>query len=56
MLLRSLSKIFISSALLCATIFALNTQGQNAMSPRTSSGPSTGNAVILCMPGLVFKM
>ena len=54
-MLKSLSKLFISSALLCATIFALNVQGQNARSSRSSTGPSTGNSVILCMPGLVYR-
>jgi len=54
-MLKSLSKLFISGALLCATIFALNVQGQNAKSSRASTGPLTGHSEILCMPGLVFR-
>lgn len=53
-MLRSLGKLFISGALLCATIFALNAQGQRATSSRTS-GPSTSKSAILCMPGLVYR-
>jgi|GEM_PF-1302268 len=52
-MLKSLSKLFISSALLCATVFALNAQG-HATSSRTS-GPSTSKSVILCMPGFVYR-
>ncbi|HEY7404826.1 MAG TPA: hypothetical protein VIB39_14980 [Candidatus Angelobacter sp.] len=44
-------KLFISSSLLCAMII-LNAQGQHA---RSSSGPSVGNNVILCMPGFVLR-
>jgi hypothetical protein len=53
-MLKSISKLFISITLLCATVMALG-QGQQARSPRSSSGPSTGNSVILCMPGLVYR-
>jgi hypothetical protein len=30
-------------------------QGQQARISRTSSGPSTSNSVITCMPGLVYR-
>ena len=50
-MLKSLSKLFISSALLCATIFALNAQAQHAK----NSALSVGSNVILCGPGLVFR-
>jgi hypothetical protein len=50
-MLKSLSKLFISGALLCAMI-GMNAQGQHA---RSSSGPSVGRNAILCMPGLVYR-
>jgi hypothetical protein len=53
-MLKSLSKLFISSTLLCAMIM-LNAQGQHARSLRSSSGPSAGTHAILCMPGFVLK-
>ena len=53
-MLKSLSKIFISSTLLCAMII-LNAQGQHARNSPTPSDPSTGPNVILCQPGLVFR-
>ena len=53
-MLKSLSKLFISSTLLCAMII-LNAQGQHARSLRTPSGPSAGTNAILCQPGLVFR-
>ncbi len=53
-MLKSLSKLFISSALLCAMI-VLNAHGQNARNSRPSSGPSAGRNVILCMPGFVYR-
>ena len=50
-----LSKLFIARTLLCATIIVLSAQGQNVRPSRTSSGPSAGNSVILCMPGFVLR-
>jgi hypothetical protein len=53
-MLKSVCKLFISSTLLCAMII-LNAHGQNATSSRSSSGPSAGTNVILCMPGFVYR-
>lgn len=49
----SLRKLFITSALLCATI-GLSAQGQHARASRASSLPSA-TSVILCGPGLVYR-
>jgi hypothetical protein len=45
----------ITRTLFCATIIMLSAQGQQARPSRTSSGPSTRNSVITCMPGLVLR-
>jgi len=50
-----ISKMFIARTLFCATIIVLSAQGQHARPSRTSSGPSTSNSVILCMPGFVLR-
>jgi len=47
---KSVIKLFISGTLLCSAII-LSAQGQHAR----SSGPSVGNSVILCGPGLVYR-
>jgi len=51
----NLRKLFIASTLLFATIIMSGAQGQQARISRPSSGPSTGNSVILCQPGLVLR-
>jgi hypothetical protein len=47
----NLSKLFIAAALLCTPIMASNAQTQHARKSTISSG----NSVILCMPGLVYR-
>lgn len=51
MKMLSLSKLFIAAALLCTPIIASSAQAEHARSTRLSSG----NFVILCMPGLVYR-
>ena len=51
MKMLSLSKLFIAAALLCTPIMASSTQAEHAKSTTISSG----NSVILCMPGLVYR-
>jgi hypothetical protein len=51
MKMPSLSKLFIAAALLCTPIIASNAQAPNARSSRISSG----NSVITCQPGYVFR-
>ena len=50
----SLRKLFITSALLCATI-GLSAQGPHAKASRASSFPAAGTSAVTCMPGLVFR-
>lgn len=50
----NLRKLFITSALLCATI-GLSAQGQHAKASRASSLPTAGTSAVTCMPGLVFR-
>jgi hypothetical protein len=52
--MQSITKFFISTVLLCATVVALNAQGQHAKSVN-SSGPTTSSSVILCQPGFVYR-
>jgi hypothetical protein len=48
----SISKFFISTVLLCATIVALNAQHAKNVG---SSMPSTSSSAITCQPGFVFR-
>ena len=47
----SFSKLFVAAALVCTPIIASNAQAQHAKKSTISSG----NSVILCMPGFVLR-
>jgi hypothetical protein len=51
MKMLNLSKLFIAAALLCTPIMASNAQAEHVRNSTISSG----NSVILCMPGFVYR-